>query len=208
MIDRAGPLVLVSASANPHKVEEMAAILRDRLPSLELRPRPSQVGDVVEDAGTLEGNARLKARAILAATGLPAVADDTGLFVDALDGAPGVETAYFAGPDATDEENRARLLAELARVGALGPGARRARFCTVVLVAWPDGTETVAEGSVQGAIAPAEQGSGGFGYDRLFAPDGLGGRTFAEVGVAEKNRVSHRARALAALAGALGSGHA
>lgn len=182
---------LVCASANPHKVAEMAAILDG---VVELLPRPASVGEVIEDAGTLEGNARLKAQAICAATGTPALADDTGLFVDALDGAPGVETAYFAGPTATDAGNRAELLRRLE-----GETDRRATFVTVALVVRPDGTELVVRGECPGAIALAERGEGGFGYDPLFIPDEADGRTFAELGESVKNRLSHRSRALAAL---------
>jgi len=123
---------LVSASANPHKVAEIAALLEGLV---HLLPRPDGVPEVVEDAGSLEGNARLKASAICAATGLPAVSDDTGLFVDALDGEPGVDTAYYAGPNATYAENRAKLLRALE-----GVADRRARFRTVVMVVHPDGT--------------------------------------------------------------------
>jgi XTP/dITP diphosphohydrolase len=182
---------LVCATANPHKVAEIAAIL-DGL--VELVPRPSTVGDVVEDAGTLEGNARLKAQAVCDATGMASLADDTGLFVDALDGAPGVETAYFAGPTATDAANRSELLRRLN-----GVEDRRARFVTVVMVVHPDGAELVVRGECRGSIARAERGEGGFGYDPLFIPDDGDGRTFAELGESVKNRLSHRSRALAAL---------
>jgi XTP/dITP diphosphohydrolase len=182
---------LVCATANPHKVAEIAAIL-DGL--VELVPRPSTVGDVVEDAGTLEGNARLKAQAVCDATGMASLADDTGLFVDALDGAPGVETAYFAGPTATDAANRSELLRRLN-----GVEDRRARFVTVVMVVHPDGAELVVRGECRGSIARAERGEGGFGYDPLFIPDDGDGRTFAELGESVKNRLSHRSRALSAL---------
>lgn len=195
-MSRGAPLRLVCASANPHKVAEIAAIL-DGL--VELVPRPDGVGDVVEDAGTLEGNARLKANAICAATGLAALADDTGLFVDALDGDPGVETAYFAGPRATDAENRSELLRRMA-----GVSDRRATFATVAMVRYPDGSEVAVRGECRGSIATAERGRGGFGYDPLFIPDDGDGSTFAELGEAVKNRLSHRSRALAALVEALG----
>ncbi|MFM2076853.1 MAG: hypothetical protein RJA49_743, partial [Actinomycetota bacterium] len=152
----------------------------------------------VEDAGTLEGNARLKAAAICAATGMAAVSDDTGLFVDALDGAPGVDTAYYAGPDATYAENRAKLLAALA-----GVADRRCRFRTVVMVVWPDGTELAVDGVCEGAIATEERGERGFGFDPLFIPDDGDGRTFSEMSEAEKNTMSHRGRAFHALVQAL-----
>ena len=131
-------LELVCASANPDKVAEIERILDG---AVTLLPRPADVEDVVEDADTLEGNARLKARAIAAATGMPAVADDTGLEVAALGGRPGVFTARYAGEHATYADNRARLLAELD-----GVEDRRARFRTVAAVVWPDGREVLAEG--------------------------------------------------------------
>lgn len=184
-------MTVVCATANPHKLSEMSAILGG---VVELLPRPVAVGDVVEDAGTLEGNARLKATAIARASGLPALADDTGLFVVALDGAPGVETAYFAGPNATDAENRATVLASLE-----GVIDRRAEFVTVVIIVWPDGSEISARGVCPGRIAAAERGEGGFGYDPIFVPDDAADLTFAELGVSIKNTLSHRSRALVAL---------
>lgn len=186
---------LVSASANPHKIAEIAALL-DGL--VELTPRPADVPDVVEDAGTLEGNARLKAVAICRATSLAAVSDDTGLFVDALDGEPGVDTAYYAGPDATYAQNRAKLLEAMR-----GMTDRRARFRTVVMVVRPDGSELAVEGVCEGTIATEERGERGFGFDPLFIPAGGDGRTFSQMSEADKNAVSHRGRAFAALVRAL-----
>jgi XTP/dITP diphosphohydrolase len=186
---------LVSATANPHKLAEIAGIL-DGL--VELLPRPAHVAEVVEDAGTLEGNARLKAAAICAATGLPAVSDDTGLFVDALGGEPGVDTAYYAGPHATYAENRAKLLAVLS-----GVVDRRASFRTIVMVVWPDGRELCVEGMCNGTIAPEERGERGFGFDPLFVPDDGDGRTFSLMTDSEKNEISHRGRAFVALVDAL-----
>lgn len=186
---------LVSATANPHKLAEIAGIL-DGL--VELLPRPAEVPEVVEDAGTLEGNARLKAAAICAATGLPAVSDDTGLFVDALDGEPGVETAYYAGPQATYAENRAKMLQVLA-----GVENRRAAFRTIVMVVYPDGSELSVEGVCEGSIATEERGDRGFGFDPLFIPDDGDGRTFSLMTDAEKNEISHRGRAFVALVEAL-----
>lgn len=187
-----GPLLtVVCATANPHKVAEMTAILDG---VLALLPRPADVGDVVEDAGTLEGNARLKATAIALASGMPALADDTGLFVAALDGAPGVETAYYAGPHATDAENRAKLLAALDSVDD-----RRAEFVTVTMIVWPDGSELAARGVCRGRIARGECGAGGFGYDPVFIPDDGDGSTFAELGISIKNNTSHRSRSLVEL---------
>ena len=186
---------LVCASANPDKVAEIQDLLRG---VVELLPRPDSVGDIVEDADTLLGNARLKARAILAVTGKTAVADDTGLEVAALGGAPGVDTAIFAGEGCTDADNRRKLLGALS-----GVAERAARFVTVVLVAWPDGRETIVEGVCNGHIAAAERGDRGFGFDPLFIPDNGDGRTFAEMTAEEKNMLSHRGRAFRALAAAL-----
>jgi XTP/dITP diphosphohydrolase len=188
---------LVCASANPDKVVEIAALLDG---VALLLPRPSEVPDVVEDADTLVGNARLKAAAICAATGRAAVADDTGLEVDALGGAPGVFAARYAGEGVTYADNRAKLLAELA--GVAEPD-RTARFTTVAMVVRPDGSETVVEGVCEGLIALVERGARGFGYDAVFIPVDGDGRTFAEMSDAEKNAISHRGRAFVALAAAL-----
>jgi XTP/dITP diphosphohydrolase len=192
---------LVLASANPDKAREIAALLSSPARDVELLPRPPDVPDVVEDGATLRDNARLKARALAAAAGEAAVADDTGLEVDALGGAPGVFSARYSGEGATYERNVAKLLSELARVGATGAD-RRARFRTVALVAWPDGAEVAAEGVVEGVIAEEPRGSAGFGYDPVFVPLGPGtdGRTFAQLSADEKAAVSHRGRAFRALA--------
>jgi XTP/dITP diphosphohydrolase len=188
---------LVCASANPHKIDEIAAILG---PTVELQPRPADVPDVVEDGETLLDNARLKARAFCAATGLPAVADDTGLEVDGLDGAPGVWSARYAGEHATYADNVAKLLREL----AARPGASRtARFRSVALVAHPDGSELWCEGVVEGTITDSPRGDNGFGYDPVFVPDDGDGRSFAEMDDSEKNAISHRGRAFRALAARL-----
>ena len=189
----------VLASANVDKAAEIAAIL-GAVPGLTLVPRPPEVPDVDETGDTLEDNARLKARALCDATGLAAVADDTGLEVDALDGAPGVYSARFSGEGATYASNVAKLLAELERVGATEPAERRARFRSVAFVAWPDGSELWVEGAVDGVITPSARGTAGFGYDPVFAPDGFEGRTFAEMSSDEKHAVSHRGRAFRALA--------
>ena len=192
---------LVVASANPDKVAEIAAILEPL--GVQLDPRPSEVPDVVEDAPSLEGNARLKAVAIAEATGLPAVADDTGLEVEALGGDPGVRSARFAGEDASYADNVAKLLAELDRVGATVGEERAARFRTVACVYWPDGRELVVDGEVSGEIVTEQRGAAGFGYDPVFAPAEGGGRTFAEMAPEEKHAVSHRGRAFRALGAAL-----
>ena len=189
---------LVCASANPDKVVEIAALLDG---VARLLPRPPEVPDVVEDADSLEGNARLKASAICAASGSAAVADDTGLEVDALGGAPGVYAARYAGEDVTYADNREKLLTELAGVAEAD---RTARFRTVAMVVRPDGSEIVVEGVCEGRIAFADRGDRGFGYDALFIPTDGDGRTFAEMSDAEKNEISHRGRAFVALAAALG----
>ena len=199
------PMELVTASANPDKVEEIRRVLAFALPSLVLLPRPAGVPDVVEDGDTLLGNARLKALALMQATGKAAVSDDTGLFVEALDGAPGVWSARYAGDEASYADNCSKLLRELDRVGATTPTARAARFVTVALVAWPDGAELWCEGVVEGSIATEPRGTTGWGYDPLFQPGEGGGQTFAELGVDVKNRLSHRARAFTALAAQLAS---
>lgn len=187
---------LVLATANPDKALEIAALLE----GFEVLPRPMGVGDVEETADTLEGNARLKARAIAEATGEVAVADDTGLEVAALGGRPGVWSARYAGASATYADNVARLLAELD-----GVADRRARFRTAAVAAFPHGGEVVAEGWVDGRIALAPRGPNGFGYDPVFVPAEGDGRTFAEMTPAEKEAVSHRGRAFRALAAQLRS---
>jgi len=186
---------LVCASANPDKVVEIQELLAG---VVELLPRPPEVADVVEDADTLVGNARLKAQALVDATGVAAVADDTGLDVVALDGAPGVHSARYAGAGCTYGDNRRKLLAELD-----GVTDRRAAFRTVALVAWPDGSELHVEGVCPGVITETERGAGGFGYDAIFQPDEGGGATFAEMDAAAKNAISHRGRAFSALLTAL-----
>ena len=189
---------LVCASANPDKVREIEEILLDC--GVVLEPRPAGIADVEENADTLEGNARLKASAIAAATGCAALADDTGLEVDALGGEPGVRSARYAGEPSDAEANIEKLLDELRAVGATTVQQRRARFRTVVLVQWPDGSETVAMGAVEGHIAIERIGDGGFGYDPVFIPDEGNGRTFAQMSADEKHSMSHRGRALRTLA--------
>ena len=192
---------LVLASANPDKAAEIAAILRRAVPGLDLAPRPADLADVDETGTTLLENARLKAAAVAAATGEAAVADDTGLVVDALGGAPGVWSARYAGEGATYTDNVAKLLRELA--GVDDPDRRTARFETVALVRWPDGREVAATGAVQGLIAMDARGAGGFGYDPVFVPTEGDGRTFAELSADEKHALSHRGRAFRALAAEL-----
>lgn len=185
---------LLLASRNPGKLRELRALLAD-LTIRVLGPDQVEALPEVEESGvTFRANAELKARACAAAAGCWALADDSGLEVDALDGAPGARSARFAGDDATDAENNARLLDALEGVP---PAQRTARFRCVVVVADPDGTIlAAAAGTTEGRIGDAPRGSGGFGYDPLFLSDDLG-IPFGEALPEEKNRVSHRARALA-----------
>ncbi len=185
---------LVCASANPDKVSEMRKVLQGLV---ALTPRPPDLPDVVEDAPDLAGNARLKAGTVARSTGLPALADDTGLEVDALHGAPGVLSARFAGPEASYEANVTKLLQELDGVHG---SSRAARFRTVAIVVRPDGSSVSAEGVVNGSITVERRGEGGFGYDCVFQPDEGGGLTFAEMSPEAKHMISHRGRALRALA--------
>jgi len=180
---------IVCASANPHKVEELARLL----PSwVALVARPSDIGDIDEDAPTLEGNAIIKAVEIANHASEWAISDDTGLEVEALNGAPGVRSARFAGEQATDAENRELLLAKLD-----GVTNRSARFRTVVALVSSKGDIHFVGGECIGTIAESERGDGGFGYDALFIPTDGDGRTFAEMTGAEKDAVSHRGSALA-----------
>lgn len=187
---------VVLATANPDKAAEIVVMLEDA--GFEVAPRPSELPDVVEDAHTLEGNARLKALAVTGATGEISVGDDTGLEVRSLGGAPGVYSARYAGEGATYADNVNRVLAELD-----GVGDRSARFRTAAVACFPDGTEVMAEGWVDGIILEAPRGDGGFGYDSVFVPDEGGNRTFAEMTREEKQTLSHRGRAFRALAAQL-----
>lgn len=193
------PIRIVVATANPDKLVEIDEILHETIDApIELVARPTEIPDVEETGATLEENARLKAAAICLATGEISVADDTGLFVVALGGAPGVYSARYAGPDATYDDNVSKLLAALD-----GVDDRRASFSTVAVAVFPDGSELVAHGEVQGAISLQRRGEGGFGYDPIFVPDSKGGRSFAELSRAEKHEISHRGRAFRALGLAL-----
>jgi XTP/dITP diphosphohydrolase len=168
--------------------------------NVQLLPRPDGVPDVEETEDTLEGNALLKAHALANATGQAAIADDTGLFVDALGGRPGVHSARYAGDDVNFDENVKKVLAELEKVDV---GDRRARFRTVIAVAYPNGESWWVEGGLEGTILRGAQGEGGFGYDPIFAPVEEGGKSLAELTPAEKNARSHRSNALRAFVAAL-----
>jgi XTP/dITP diphosphohydrolase len=214
------PLPFVLATQNADKAREILEIfvVQTELPlvaySIEgiafLVDRPEQIAtsvaalpslaappDVEETGSTLEENARIKAVALCSAIGLPSVADDTGLEVDALGGAPGVYSARYAGADATYTDNVAKLLRELDGVDA---ARRTARFATVAIAQLPDGREIVTRGEVEGTIAALARGTGGFGYDPVFVPSEGDGRSFAEMAPAEKHAVSHRGRAFRSLA--------
>jgi XTP/dITP diphosphohydrolase len=187
------PPSLVVATRNPGKLREIAAILGAAAPAgLEsLREHPDYV-QPPEDAPDYLGNARIKARDAAVRLGRPALADDSGIEVDALGGAPGPRSARFAGGESDDDANNRKLLRELE-----GAASRTARYRCVVVLAWPDGRDVWAEGTCEGAIGFEPRGEGGFGYDPYFLlPDG---RTMAELPAAEKNRISHRAAALRAL---------
>ena len=186
---------LVFATNNAHKLSEIRHILGDTLEVVSLAEIDCH-DDIPETADTLEGNALLKARYVHERYALPCFADDTGLEVEALGGGPGVHTARYAYPDRHDPEaNTRKLLAELA-----GKDNRRARFRTTIAYIDEAGGEHLFEGIVNGSIAEAERGTEGFGYDPVFCPEEGGGKTFAELGVDVKNRISHRARAVAQFA--------
>lgn len=196
---------VVVATGNPHKVVEIEAALAASgwefvaLHDLGDFPEP------VEDGETFEANARIKAQAAFEETGLAALADDSGLVVDALDGRPGVYSSRYAGEHATDAQNNAKLLAELDGVPA---EKRTARFVSTIVFIDVDGTETVAAGACEGLIASEPSGEGGFGYDPLFHPLELGGEpSMAQISLEQKNAISHRGKALVDLREKLGFGN-
>ncbi|MDR0734870.1 MAG: RdgB/HAM1 family non-canonical purine NTP pyrophosphatase [Elusimicrobiota bacterium] len=195
-------LKILIATNNPHKAQELAQIL----PLSTNAGRPVQymsladfpnIPEPREDGQTLQENAIIKARAGLAATGLISIADDTGLLVDALGGAPGVHSGRYAYPDKTDHQaNNAKLLDVLAEVP---PAKRAARFITIAAMAKPDGEIIIRKGAVEGSIAVDYSGQNGFGYDPLFIVASLG-KTMARLSMEEKNKISHRALAFAQMA--------
>lgn len=186
---------IVLATHNPHKVEEFGAIVRRTRPDLDLSgydgPEP------VEDGVTFAENALIKARAAAAHTGLPALADDSGICVDVLGGAPGVFSAYWAGHRKDAGANLELLLDQLSDIA---DPHRSAQFVSTIALVTPDGAEHVVEGIWPGRLALRPAGVGGFGYDPIFLPDDQDGRSAAELTAAEKNAASHRARAFVALA--------
>lgn len=186
-------MIIVAATQNKHKIEEISAITREF--GMEIVSR-SEAGvpdfEVVEDGDTFEYNSEKKAREIMEACGKITIADDSGLMVDALDGAPGVYSARFAGEDGNDEANNDKLLKLLADV----PEEKRtAKFVSVITMVYPNGETLTARGECPGHILFERHGNNGFGYDPLFVPDGFD-KTFAELNGEEKNKISHRAKAL------------
>jgi XTP/dITP diphosphohydrolase len=180
---------LVLATRNAHKLREFARLL----PGVGLDPLPDSVTLPPEDGDTYAANALIKARAAAAATGRTAIADDSGIESEALGGAPGVRSARYAGPQASDPENLAKLRAE-------APAGSRLRYVCVIAHVTPAGEERVFEGTCTGTMAPMTRGEKGFGYDPVFLPDdGPDGRTMAELADAEKDAISHRGRAARAL---------
>jgi XTP/dITP diphosphohydrolase len=182
---------LVLASGNAHKVAEVRPLFAELGIEIVAMGGLDPGWEVEESGDTLEENARIKARAAAQRTGRTAIADDTGLFVDALDGAPGVRSSRYAGPGASYADNVRKLLAALDGVAT---ERRTARFRTVALVVRPDGEEIAFEGILEGRMLGAPRGEAGFGYDPVFLASGLG-RSLAELSLEEKNRVSHRVRA-------------
>lgn len=191
----------VLATTNPNKALEIRRILATSGLDIELLDRPLDAPEVEETEGTLLGNARLKAASLVNETGMAAIAEDSGIEVEALGGAPGVRSARFAGEPPDDRANVDKVLSEL--TGRCGPDERRARFVTVAVAMWPDGREVSTEGTVEGWIAEERRGTGGFGYDPVFVPFELDGRTFGEIAERSpdaKHALSHRGRAFRALA--------
>ena len=188
------PPRLVVATRNPHKVREIVRICAD-WPVAWLTGKELDWPEVEESGHSYLENALLKARAVASATGEAALADDSGIEVDALGGGPGPRSARYAGDTATDEQNLRALVRAVAGVPSSG---RTARYRAVAAVAWPDGIEAHAEGVSEGMLRTKPRGSGGFGYDPIFQPAGWD-RTMAELSPEEKDRISHRGRALRAL---------
>ena len=189
------PEPLLIATRNDHKLREFARLL----PGIALDPLPGELDPPEETGSTYAENALIKARAAAGATGRAAIADDSGIEAAALDGAPGVRSARYAGEHAADGENLAKLRAEVPEGTAL-------RYVCVIARVAPDGAEQLFEGTCEGVMAPDGRGSRGFGYDPVFVPDdpSAGGRTMAELTDEEKDAISHRGRAARALLAALG----
>lgn len=189
-------ITIVAATGNKHKIEEIEAIT-EKFGMKIITKAEAGVGelDVEETGSTFEENSFIKAEAIMKAAGMPAIADDSGLEADALNGAPGVYSARFSGEGATDESNNAKLLKLMEDVP---DDKRTARFVSVVTICFPDGTVVAARGECPGMLRRSPRGEGGFGYDPLFVPVGYD-KTYAEISAEEKNLISHRAKALGIL---------
>lgn len=185
---------LLFATHNHNKAAEIARMTGDRYTLLTLDDAGITV-DIPETADDLQGNALIKARFLHQLSGKACFADDTGLEVDALNGAPGVTTARYAGPECDPQRNMDKLLKALD-----GQTDRTARFRTVIAFIDVDGSETLFEGICEGTIATERHGERGFGYDPIFAPNGFGGQTFAQMSMDDKNKISHRGKAVRALA--------
>ncbi|MCF0150655.1 MAG: RdgB/HAM1 family non-canonical purine NTP pyrophosphatase [Firmicutes bacterium] len=187
---------IIAATQNSHKIEELNAITKDfGMELVSMKEAGLGSLEIEENGTTFEENSFIKAKAITDLTGELAIADDSGLEVDALSGAPGVHSARFAGGHGNDAANRQKVLQLLQNV----PDEKRtARFVCVITLVRPDGTKLAARGTVEGRITEEELGDGGFGYDCIFMPDGFD-VTFAQMDADQKNRMSHRARALAIL---------
>jgi len=198
---RRGGKPIVIASRNPGKIREILRICSE-WPTDWVTFETATWPEVEETGRTYAENARLKARAVAGALGIPGLADDSGIEVDVLGGGPAVRSARFAGPAATDEENL-RLLIE--RVRDVPEAERSARYRCVAMCAWADGQEVAAEGTCEGRLVLEPRGSGGFGYDPMFIPEGED-RTMAQLTDEEKNATSHRGKAFRALRGKLASG--
>jgi XTP/dITP diphosphohydrolase len=196
-----GPRLLI-ATRSEHKLRELRELLALERAELVSLDELGVDGDPVEDGATFEDNAAIKARFGAEATGLPTLADDSGIEVDALDGGPGVRTRRFAGEDATDADNNAKLLAAL---DGLPPERRGARYVCALVLAIPGQPLLYARGECRGRIATQPRGSGGFGYDPIFEPETEppGGRTFGEWSAEGKHRISHRGRAAREMASLL-----
>lgn len=186
---------IILASNNAHKAREIEKLLPEGV-VIETLKEVGYTKPIIEDADTFEGNALIKARAIYAEFGRPCLADDSGLEVDCLGGAPGVFSARYSGEGATDEKNNAKLLEEIKDKTDLS-----ARFRTVLAFIDADGNEHLFEGKVEGSLTRVPRGNEGFGYDPLFCPVEHPDKTFAELTLEQKNEISHRARAIKAMNG-------
>lgn len=187
-------MIAIAATKNKGKIKEMQSIL-EKLGIEIISQEEAEINiDIVETGTTFEENALIKARAVAMLTDEAVIADDSGLCVECLDGRPGIYSARYAGEEATDDENIKKLLEEMD-----GEENRSAKFVCSIAMIYPDGTELTSSGEVLGSITTEKRGTNGFGYDPVFVPEELGGKTFAESADEDKNEISHRKRALHAL---------